>query len=361
MEITIEKILWLPRLKSIWHDLYTANPILSIFQSYEFMLNFWKNSWVYCIIDKEFPIFYLVKDNGKPCMIAPLCRKANGTYVIMGNKNGCDYCDFIYANGAPVDIYVKELVAYLKRPIVFEKVREQSSLYKSFLGKDDMKEKGEIICINIILPNSHEDYYKGLSSSMRQNLRTAFNRLKRDGHSVSIKVINDNGKCDIWNYDEMETIIGTHVDYHKKQQDECVTNDDFEKMLSLYYQRHAERYGESTSKLKMWYMKHLYFVTKSLRNIPSAMSVMLFIDNELAAFMGGLSSQGEKDYIVPRLSINANFRFYSPGMLLVNETARYMIENTSNRNLDLALGTEGYKSKMGGVKHIIKSFVISYK
>lgn len=350
MAITIEKTYWLPYLKQIWNQLYTANSSLSIFQSYEFMLNFWKNSWIYCLTHKEFPMFYLIKEDGIPKMIAPLCKKANGSYEIMGVKNGCEYCDFIYAAGAPVEFYVRELVSHLKCSIVFSRIKEQSVLYQTFFEKENVKEYGEDICINIILPNSYEDYYKGLSSSMRQNLRTAFNRLKRDGHSVSVKVINENGKCDIWNYDEMETIIGTCVDYHKKLQNKDVTNNDFEKMLSLYYQRHKERYGEHTSKLKMWYMKHLNFVTKSLQNIPSAMNVMLFIDNELAAFMGGLSSQGEKDYIVPRLSINANYSFYSPGMLLVNETARYMIENTSNRNLDLSLGTEGYKSKMGGGK-----------
>lgn len=40
MSITIEKISWLPQLKPIWNNLYKANASLSIFQSYEFMLNF---------------------------------------------------------------------------------------------------------------------------------------------------------------------------------------------------------------------------------------------------------------------------------------------------------------------------------
>ncbi len=89
---------------------------------------------------------------------------------------------------------------------------------------------------------------------------------------------------------------------------------------------------------------------------------MNYVNNNrenVAAFMGGLTSQGEENYIVPRLSINSKYRFYSPGMLLVNETARYMINKTSIRNLDLSLETETYKSKMGGVKYLIKRFVIS--
>lgn len=359
MDITIEKIYWLPHLKSIWKELYAADSSLSIFQSYEFMLNFWKNSWIYCIKEKEFPIFYLVKDKGTASMIAPLCKKKNGTYEIMGNKNGCEYCDFIYAHESNIDLYVRELVDYLKCPLTFARVKEQSKLYQTPIEQQNVRECGEKVCTNIALPENYEYYYKSLSSSMRQNLRTAFNRLKRDGHSVSIKVITEREKCMFWTYDEMESIQNSHVNYHNKQQGASSKNADFNEMLSLYYHRHEERYGEHTSKLKMWYMKHLNFMTRSLRNMPSAMSVMLYIDNELAAFMGGLASQGESDYIVPRLSISGKYGFYSPGMLLVNETARYMIEHTSNRNLDLSLGTEPYKSKMGGGTFLIKYFVIS--
>lgn len=359
MDITIEKIFWLPHLKSIWRELYASNTSLSIFQSYEFMLNFWKNSWIYWIKEKELPIFYLVKDKGKPCMIAPLCKRSNGTYEIMGNKNGCEYCDFIYAIGANINLYVRALVDYLKCPLTFARVKEQSRLYQTLIRQQNVREYGEKICTNIALPDNYEDYYKSLSSSMRQNLRTAFNRLKRDDRAVCIKVITENGKCTLWNYGEMENIQSSSVDYHKQLQGTSSKNADFNDMLSLYYNRHEERYGVHTSKLKIWYMKHLNFMTRSLRNMPSAMSVMLFIDNELAAFMGGLASQGESDYIVPRLSISAKYGFYSPGMLLVNETARYMIDNTSNRNLDLSLGTESYKSKMGGGIFLIKYFVVS--
>lgn len=61
MAITIEKIYWLPRLKTIWTNLYESNSSLSIFQSYEFMFNFWNNSWIYCLTHKEIPIFLLKK------------------------------------------------------------------------------------------------------------------------------------------------------------------------------------------------------------------------------------------------------------------------------------------------------------
>lgn len=349
MAITIEKIYWLPRLKTIWTNFYESNSSLSIFQSYEFMFNFWNNSWIYCLTHKEIPIFYLIRNDGIPCMIAPLCKKATGIYEIMGNKNGCEYCDFIYAATTPIEIYVRALTAHLRCPISFVKVKVQSSLYFSFSCKEKVKECGEMVCTNIALPESYENYYKELSSSTRQNLRTAFNRLKRDGRHVCLKVITNGGMWKTWNYEKIESIQSTQIEFCDLQQNSSLTDSDFAKMLSLYYQRHKERYGENTSKLKIWYMKHLNFMTKSLRYMRSAMSVMLFIDNELAAFLSGLKSHGEKDFIVPRLSINGKYGFYSPGMLIVNETARYMITQTTNRNLDLSLGTETYKSKMWGV------------
>lgn len=129
-------------------------------------------------------------------------------------------------------------------------------------------------------------------------------------------------------------------------------------MLKLYYKRHEQRYNVQTSALKKWYLEHLNFVTVNLRQWKDAMSVMLFVDDELAAFMGGFISHGEGSYAVPRLSINEKFGFYSPGILLVNETARYMQENTPLRILDLSQGTESYKYKMGGTEHYTKSFVL---
>ena len=155
MDITIEKIYWLPHLKSIWKELYAANSSLSIFQSYEFMLNFWKNSWIYCIKEKEFPIFYLVKDKGTASMIAPLCKKKNGTYEIMGTTNGCEYCDFIYAHESNIDLYVRELVDYLKCPLTFARVKEQSKLCDLYRATSVSDERSAAESSTVALAREH--------------------------------------------------------------------------------------------------------------------------------------------------------------------------------------------------------------
>ena len=95
---------------------------------------------------------------------------------------------------------------------------------------------------------------------------------------------------------------------------------------------------------------HQSFATRNFIENNKCLTLGLFIDGRLAAFMSGLLGS-KNEYVVPRLSIDDEFGFYSPGMLLVNEAIKYFIEKTKIRHLDLSQGDEPYKYKMGGTKH----------
>ncbi|PIK21234.1 GNAT family N-acetyltransferase [Prevotella intermedia] len=84
----------------------------------------------------------------------------------------------------------------------------------------------------------------------------------------------------------------------------------------------------------------------------------MFIDGQLSAFMSGFKDQNNTTLIIPRLSINNDFLFYSPGLMLVNETIKYLYNQSTIRELDLSQGTEKYKFDMGGESHITKWFKI---
>lgn len=111
---------------------------------------------------------------------------------------------------------------------------------------------------------------------------------------------------------------------------------------------------------KKWFLLHHSFVTRNLLYNADSINVILYINDELAAFMSGF--RGDKgQYVVPRLSIDERFKFYSPGMLLINETIKYLLVNTDIRHLDLAIGEEQYKYKMGGKVHYSHNFEINLK
>ena len=76
----------------------------------------------------------------------------------------------------------------------------------------------------------------------------------------------------------------------------------------------------------------------------------------IAAFLSGLIDKNSKSVIIPRLSINDDFLKYSPGIVLINETAKKLAENKNIDNLDLSKGDEQYKFSMGGEVYYTMNF-----
>ena len=52
-------------------------------------------------------------------------------------------------------------------------------------------------------------------------------------------------------------------------------------------------------------------------------------------------------WIIPRLSVDDKWKFYSPGILLIDKVTEWLQTNRINPELDLALGNEPYKYQMG--------------
>lgn len=80
----------------------------------------------------------------------------------------------------------------------------------------------------------------------------------------------------------------------------------------------------------------------------------MFINGNLAAFMSGVLDFSNRSAVIPRLSINNDFSKYSPGIVLINEMAKVIINDKSIDCLDLSKGDEKYKYQMGGKEY--KSF-----
>ena len=134
---------------------------------------------------------------------------------------------------------------------------------------------------------------------------------------------------------------------------QCLPTDE---IIDLYCRRHDERYGVKTSRLKRWFLKTQNFATRYYRFSPNALTMILYIGGKPAAFLSGLFNDAR--LIVPRLSIDQEYRRYSPGMLLVVEAIKYLQENTKIRTLDLSHGTESYKYQLGAVEHFSYRFVL---
>lgn len=124
----------------------------------------------------------------------------------------------------------------------------------------------------------------------------------------------------------------------------------FNDVMKLYFNRHISRYHLKYSIIKRYLLKHFHFATQNYIKNQNAITFTLYINNELAAFMSGVIGINN-EYVVPRLSINDKYKFYSPGNILILEAVKYLIKNSNVEVLDLSQGTESYKYKLGGCEH----------
>ena len=269
-------------------------------------------------------IYYAEDENHKIVMIAPMKRNIiTGKIDTLGNANLCDLTDILYG-----EITEKERAEILCELSKF--IGHSYYLSRLYLDSPTLLALGNYYrllsykdCVIIKLRESYDSYFKGLSSSVRQNIRTAYNRLNRDGHRY-VFLFYVNAKD-----------VPTKV---RREAESC------------YVRRQVSNYTTSKYKAlkKMIGIRFFHHDHYSLNRNNNAVWAVLYIDEIVAGMFAGILNSRKDTVSIPRLAINIDYKFYSPGYLLLNETIKYCYENNSIRNIDLCRGTEKYKFDMGG-------------
>lgn len=290
------------------------------------------------IIRRNGPIrVFAVYDGGKPILLAPLRKMWSGEWVVAGTTEGYDYVDFVYGNGTEEQYseVFRVLIDYLRsecslKSLVWHFLDSRSRSW-DYVAKYSITDKMEICNseINLLYP-TYEAYFSTLSKSVRQNVRTAYNRLRRNGHIVSYEIF-----------------CGALSDGDKE----------FVKCIDLYCRRQP-KYRKVGWAMRQ-YIKHCHYMSTSV-NSPEHYYCTLKIDGVVAGFMQGYMNPRRKAMEVPRLAIDEKFGWYSPGMILVNETIKWLIHTAGYEYLDLCRGCEKYKSDMGGEMYDTMNFKLKF-
>lgn len=311
--------------KADWERLYQLTPEVSPFLHPGAFSIAYRYFYPYYLIWRTIPTFAVFADDVKVRAIVPLL-KSKGKYHLFGDVNGFNECGLLYDDCA----ILPDVISLLHKrfgEVEFMKIDERSPISNY---------KGEMTTVSnnvaIMFDEDFDEYFKGLSKSVRQNIRTAYNRLKTDGQSLSMKYFSsDNIK-----------LYGGGMP--------------IDELIRLYIKRHSERYGVATGRLKQWFLTHQSFATRYYIEAPNAFTSVLYINSEIVGFLSGLHN--DRILIVPRLSIDSDYRRYSPGLILVCETIKYLQQNAAIRCLDLSLGDEQYKYQLGGLPHLAYRFNI---
>lgn len=181
------------KIKKAWIDM-ERNCNVTPFLYYNYMKNVIWNAYLRLSI----PVYYYAEnDNGEICMIAPMKYNVkNAYYDTLGNIGFCDVTDLLFSPDIAYEEKVKILTLlksrigknfYLSR---LDSSSETLQIYKNCSQTIHIHN-----CVDIEIGNNHESYFCSLSKSVRQNIRTAYNRLNRDGIKFKLLCIIGGGIC----------------------------------------------------------------------------------------------------------------------------------------------------------------------
>ena len=319
MQLEIETTKSYNHICNDWARLYSLTPQVSPFLHPEAMRIAYRYFYPYYLTRKALPHFMVFKENEIVRAIIPFMKHRSGLLQLFGDANGFNESGFVF-DSTEVLPRIFRLLKESGQKIEFIKIDERSPLV-SFKSSDSVSTSNA----EINFGDNFQEYISSLSKSVRQNIRTAYNRLATDGLVLDVQVVVGGG-----NRFPAKEIIG------------------------LYCRRHNERYGVKTGWLRRWFLKTQNFATRYYRFSPNALTVIVYIGGKPAAFLSGLFN--EDRLVVPRLSIDKEYQRYSPGMLLVAETIKHLQANTKIRTLDLSQGNESYKYQLGAVEHFSYRF-----
>ena len=103
-----------------------------------------------------------------------------------------------------------------------------------------------------------------------------------------------------------------------------------------------------------------HYLSVSAKNNKRGFFAILKMNGEVAAFMQGFYDPFDKEYEIPRLAMNDDMKFYSPGMIIVAEVIKKYIGDKEVTHLNLLRGNEPYKFAMGGEVYITKEYRIDF-
>lgn len=184
-------------------------------------------------------------------------------------------------------------------------------------------------CVCIGFKDGYEEWFAALSKSVRQNIRTANNRLERDGREAELKIG-----------------VGCRPD-----------DAEWREIIEVHRKRYFLRDGVKTGPITDWIRRNHDPIEKLLRNSEHSFLARLYIDGRLAAFFNGLMSGDGRTASIFRLSIDDDFAFYSPGILLISRAIERLAATSDITNIDLCFGAQQYKYTMGGVETLDYDFI----
>lgn len=321
----------LTQLRKDW-QLLEKGKDMSYFQTYD-----WYESINDIIPSKGEVVFVEVTKSEKAILIAPLwILRHNYLFV---NKKGCyfwgkdgyaDYLNFIYSefDGKALSA----LFAFIRKEYgvsqyYLEFLREGLDvvLYIERLIQRVHKISFSYPALN--LPDDVELYSKGLSKHARQNLRTAHNRMMKDGLSFNSTILE---RCS-------DQLIRCKCEEIRKERLPHKT-----KTMREQWPLKTKIHMYLDDRLRIKFPYHSVLDLERNGNL-----LLITCGDDIAAFFYYGYETQKKRVVVMTAGTNTRYARYSPGFYYMYQQIRNWIEEGSVKMIDFTRGGEKYKFDLG--------------
>ncbi len=309
-------------LKDIWNQVLEKNNFGTIFSTFE-----WLNTWWECFGQDNKLFILLAQDKEEIIGIAPLMieqRKILRCVPIKAisfiGTGISDYADFIIKveRKAVLNSFFKYIWKnkHLWDEIDLREIREDSSNLEMI--RDILKNgpcSYEISCLGkcpyIPIRGDWDSFYSSLSKSFRQDIRTQYNRLKKNGSRYGFSHVQDH-------IDDafLSQLIVMHLD-----------------SINLKNKKSFLESKEGKSFFKR--------IIEGYRKKGKVVINIMKVGYEIAAYFVGFLFQGR--YYYWNVGKNDKYDDFSPGKLLLQNMIMECFSNNTIKEFDFLRGEEEYK------------------
>ena len=311
-------------LRELWNAIYIRGNYTP-FQAW--MCNWWYYV-VYHLKGSRFkyqPKFLVLNEEENICIVPVAVDKKHKNIIDFSYGGPIDYYDVISSS---IDIeFVIKCVEYIKKMyegynIILNNINQDSLLFNALQTSTLIKEE---YCVKIdFLSSSYEDYYQTLSKHQRQNIRTGYNKLHRDGLKWRVVRYDTNNP--------MPTA-------------------DWNQCLKMYEERcriKNKRGSGFKQCIVDWKNRQINLINILVHRWDRVTSFVMYLNDIPVAYMSGMYNESRDTFYVPRLSCSNHYLRYDAGILMLNESIKILLEE-GVRHVDLTRGDEQYKFAMGGL------------
>lgn len=324
--------------KEVCETLYNNNIYLTPYQEYCFLNRIGigrKETNPFCTIGFRDETYILYKDTIPKAVVPLYINRIKRIILLRGHYSIIGHLDFVYADNIDNNDYDYLFTCLAKKysdyTFVLERISEKSLTCKYFAQKKLINDEMRTVCVSIPIEGGYEEWYQSLKKSFKQDIRSGNNRLKTDGKEYRFVLDRFNPPDD-----------------HAKTE-----------MLKLYTKRACEHSGIESRYISN-VVRTFLFLTKrrnpfnvALENSEHYIGGRIYIDNTMVAYCQCLLSNDGR-VIVPKLSIDLEYKRYNLGGLLISEMIKALCEigaHTRCKEFDLSRGDERYKYDYGGKNH----------